>query len=178
MERDLDTLITLAKQGDENAFIDLVAQYKPLIESMSKSYKKKCANEMYSEEDFVQESTLALYSAVKTYKEKNEVTFGLYAKICIRNRLVSLLRTASKKSDKTVRVKSEQNEPVYRLLEAEKAKELEKRIQSSLSNFEWSVFCLYIQKKSYSEIAEAVRRPVKSVDNAICRIKKKLKDFM
>ena len=178
MEKDLSALIALAREGNEGAFSDIIAQYKPLLESMSKTYKKKCSNEMYSDDDFLQEATFALYSAVKTYKEDGEVTFGLYAKICIRNRLISLLRSASKKRDKAVARKSEQDEPIYRLIELEKAKELEKKIKGRLSEFEWAVFLLYIQKKSYAEIAESFGKSVKSVDNAIYRIKTKLKEFM
>lgn len=178
MEKEINTLITLAREGNENAFADLVAQYRPLLDSMAKSYKKKCSNELYSEEDFIQESTLALYSAVRTYKESGGVTFGLYAKICVRNRLISLLRSASKKRDKTDLPKNEHTEPLHRLLEAEGSKEIEKKIQAVLSDLEWSVFKLYVQKKSYSEMATILGRSVKTVDNAICRIKTKLKEFM
>lgn len=178
MDKDLVTLITLVRSGDEGAFADLTVQYKPLIESMAKTYYGKYVGELYSEEDFIQEATMAFYSAVRTYKDGNDVTFGLYAKICIRNRLVSQLRTGAKRSKKRVGSDKGYTEPSYRLLEKENLKQFEQKIKDALSEFEWLVFCLYIQKKSYAEIAEEVGKTEKSVDNAIYRIKKKLKELM
>ena len=64
MDKDLVTLITLVRSGDEGAFADLTVQYKPLIESMAKTYYGKYVGELYSEEDFIQEATMAFYSAV------------------------------------------------------------------------------------------------------------------
>lgn len=178
MERDLQTLITLARSGDEGAFSDLTERYKPLLESLSKSYAKKCTNEMYSEDDFVQEANLALYSAVCSYKDSDKVTFGLYAKVCIRNKLVSLLRASKKKLKKQDAPKNSFGEPMYKLLEKEGTERIEKKIRSVLSELEWSVFKLYIQRKPYAEIAEILGRSQKTVDNAIYRMKKKLKQFM
>lgn len=178
MEEDLNVLITRARDGDEGAFADLVVRYKPLLDSMARSYKKRCPNEMYSKDDFFQESTLALYSAVMTYKESDSVTFGLYAKICVKNRLVSLLRYASKKRQKAHVQKQNESDPVQRLLENEDSREIEKKVRSVLSDFEWSVFSLYIRNKSYAQIADALNRPEKSIDNAVYRIRTKLKKKM
>ncbi|MBR5314482.1 MAG: sigma-70 family RNA polymerase sigma factor [Clostridia bacterium] len=178
IDEKLQKLISLAREGDENSFSDLAEIYKPLIESMGKSYAKKCTSELYSEEDFLQEASLALYSAVRTYENSDKVTFGLYAKICIRNKLVSLLRSANKKVKKQETPKNDLGEPVHRLLEKENANQIEKKIQAILSNLEWEVFNLYIQKKSYIEIAEILGKSVKTVDNAIYRMKTKLKQLM
>jgi len=177
VEKELLSLIRLARSGSESAFADLTVQYKPLIESMSRSYYRKYSGELYSEEDFLQEASMALYSAVCSYNESDEVTFGLYAKICVRNRLVSLLRSASKKTKKTSGRGVEYTEPSHRLLEKEDIKQFEKKIEAVLSELEWSVFCLYIQKKSYADIARELCRSEKTVDNAIYRIKKKLKEL-
>lgn len=178
IDEKMQKLISLARSGDENSFSDLVDMYKPLTISMGKTYAKKCTSELYSEEDFIQEANLALYSAVRTYKTSDKITFGLYAKICIRNRLVSLLRSTNKKVKKQETPKNDLGEPVHRLLEKENANQIEKKIQSVLSDLEWSVFSLYIQKKSYVEIAEILGKSVKTVDNAIYRMKTKLKQLM
>ncbi|MBQ7969029.1 MAG: sigma-70 family RNA polymerase sigma factor [Clostridia bacterium] len=178
VDEKLQKLISLARAGDENSFSDLTELYKPLIESMGKTYAKKCTSELYSEEDFIQEATLGLYTAVRTYIDSDKVTFGLYAKVCIRNRLVSLLRSANKKVKKQETTKNDLGEPVHRLLEKENTNQIEKKIQSVLSDLEWSVFSLYIQKKSYIEIAEILGKSVKTVDNAVYRMKTKLKQLM
>ena len=172
---DLIRLITLARSGDEGAYADLTVMYKPLIESMGKNYAGKCDNALYTEDDFIQEANLGFYSAVRTYEETDKVTFGLYAKICVRNRLVSLLRASSRKPKKP-KVESEGEQDVLSgLLDRENTKEIEKRIEGVLSRLEWEVFCLYIQKCSYADIAERLGRTEKTVDNAIYRIKTKLK---
>ena len=172
------SLIGLAGSGDEKAFADLTVRYKPLIESMGKKYAAKCSNLIYTEDDFIQEATLGFYSAVRTYKETDKVTFGLYAKVCVRNRLVSLLRSSAKKakvSEKTERESASGGDVLSGLLGREDVKEIESKIEAVLSKFEWSVFGLYIERRSYAEIAEALGVSVKSVDNAIYRIKTKIK---
>lgn len=178
MEKNIESLITLVRNGNESAFSEIVSLYSPLLESMSKTYKKKCLNEIYSEEDFLQEATMALYSAVNSYREGNGVTFGLYSKVCIKNRLVSFLRSTSKKNVRTSDVKSGQSDPLMRLVENEGWAETEKKIRSCLSSLEWNVFVLYIRKKSYAEIARTLKIKEKSVDNAVYRLKNKLKQFM
>ena len=178
MDKNLLSLIELARLGDENSFADLMVMYKPLIESMGKSYAAKCGNVLFTEDDFVQEATLGFYSAVQSYKPSDKVTFGLYAKICVRNRLVSLLRFASKKAKNTEKSGEKRKgytDPVYSFYDEEVALQMEKKIEELLSGFEYSVFRLYIQNKSYKEIAEALGRSVKTVDNALYRIKTKLK---
>ena len=178
MDNKTVSLIALARAGDENAYNDLAAAYKPLIESMGKNYAVKCNSVLLTEDDFIQEANLGFFSAVRTYEPSDKVTFGLYAKICIRNRLVSLLRNASKKEKKrkdTPEHGKGYAEPVYGFLERENAEEIQKKIEAVLSRFELSVFSLYVQNKSYKEIAEALGRSVKTVDNALYRIKTKLK---
>ena len=107
MDNELLSLIGLARSGDGKAFADLTVKYKPLIESMGKRYAAKCSNLIYTEDDFIQEATLGFYSAVRTYRETDKVTFGLYAKVCVRNRLVSLLRSSGKKAKKPNRSERE-----------------------------------------------------------------------
>ena len=178
MDNDLKTLLTLARSGDENAFADLTEMYKPLILSMGKTYADKCGNLLYSTEDFVQEATLGFYSAVRSYNESDKVTFGLYAKVCVRNRLVSLLRSSAKKTKKPKPERREYSDLLTALLCKDDGVRMKNKIREELSSFEWQVFCLYIEKRSYAEMAEILGKPVKSVDNAIYRIKKKIKVLM
>ena len=176
MNEELFLLISRAREGDESAFSDLTLQYRPLIESMSRSFYEKNDGEAFSKDDVMQEATLAFYSAVCSYDMTSEVTFGLYAKICIRNRLISVQRAFyAKKKKKKHSEKAVSHDPVNRLLEKEDSELLEKKIGSVLSKYEMKVFRLYVQKKSYVEMASELGRSVKSVDNAIFRIKTKLK---
>lgn len=180
MDEKILSLIKLARSGDGDAFADLTVAYKPLIESMGKSYAKKCENLLFTEDDFLQEATLGFYSAVRTYEPSDKVTFGLYAKICVRNRLVSLLRASAKKVKKPRKATAKRQDdadPMHFFLEKENFEGLEKKVKDALSGLEWSVFSLYVENKSYKEISETIGRPVKTVDNAICRIRAKLKNI-
>jgi len=168
-------LIDGAAAGDEKAFSDLAEMYKPLLESMARKYAAMVDGGAASEEDLLQEATMALYSAVRSYNRSDKVTFGLYAKICIRNRLVSFLRAYSAKGKRIESGKEEYSEPSQSFFERENARETEGKIRSALSELEWEVFKLYVSKKSYAEIAESLGRSEKTVDNAIYRIKSKLK---
>ena len=176
MNEELISLISRARDGDEGAFSDLTLQYRPLIESMAHSFYKKSDGELFLMDDVMQEATLAFYSAVCSYEVNSSVTFGLYAKVCIRNRLVSMLRSFYAKKKKIGhQVKTVSQDPVSRLLDKENSEQLDRMIGSVLSDFEMSVFRLYVQRKSYLEIANELGKNVKSVDNAIFRIKTKLK---
>jgi len=172
-------LITRAKSGNNAAFSELVEMYSPLINSMVESFAGDARQYNLDIEDLRQEAIIALYGAVEAYNtEQQEVTFGLFAKICIRNRLISVVRncrgraeTETSESDTDLAASS----PEQHLIDRENYERLIKVIDESLTDYEKSVFKLFILDKSYREIAAALGRDVKSVDNAVCRIKKKLK---
>ena len=90
-------LVQAAAKGDPLAFEALQATYRPLIDSMAEQFRAK--SDDFRLEDLKQEVLLAFYRAVCTYQvEQKAVTFGLYAKIVIRNRLISLLRKQNRSS--------------------------------------------------------------------------------
>ena len=90
MERDT---ILAAQRGDETAFAALCRIYAPLILSMADRFGSADGMETVDREDLRQEATVAFYRALRSYDaDQSSVSFGLYAKICIRNRMISLLR--------------------------------------------------------------------------------------
>ena len=78
--------------GDEGAFELLLGEYRPLVESQVKSAVRKSPELSAEYDELMQEAGMALYAAAKKYRKSAEVTFGLYAKICVRNRIVSFVR--------------------------------------------------------------------------------------
>ena len=168
-------ILTAIQSGDQNAFSELLDGYQGLVKSMAQSFFNSCpATDL---EDFIQEASLALSDAAKTYRiGNNDVTFGLYAKICIRNRLISVQRKyrvktkASKVKDtKTAHTSKKINLPMdFSLADC---KEL-------LSRFENEVLLLYADGRSYSEIAQELSCSVKSIDNALYRIKRKIRNLI
>ena len=171
-------LLLSAKNGDQSAFSELVKIYSPLIDSMSERYGKFSDSDGGKPErdDMRQEACIGFYRALVTYDtEQDGVSFGLYAKICIRNRLVSILR--KKKSENKRIPKSEL--PVESAAAPQERRtdksELMALVDRKLSGYEKKVFLLYLDGASYGEISAKVGKPEKSVDNALFRARKKLR---
>ena len=184
----LSSVLDGIRHGDEGAFAALSEQYRPLAESMAARYaaKSDADDGFLTPDDFRQEAGLALYRAALSYNgEQTEVSFGLYAKICIRNALVSLLRRASKtKKAKTLAQTTaspkglSDEDPAFRLLTAEAKSSIVRQAREVLSPYELTIFEQYIAGKPPREIAKRVGHPVKSVNNAVYRIKAKLKGLL
>ncbi len=170
-------LITAAKNGDEGAFSLLCQTYKPLIENMTDRYITRLNAIIQDKDDLRQEATVAFYRAVMTYDlSQDKVSFGLYAKICIKNRMVSLVRRANKKSSpKTVSHQKDEGKRIGdRVFDFSELMEVSERI---LSKREALVFSLYVDGKTYKEISELLSVSEKSVDNALFRAKSKIKRY-
>ncbi len=172
--------LSKVKNGDREAFEALLCDYEPLIFSECSALLGKFPEYKEEREELLQEERLALYNAALKYRQSDEVTFGLYAKICIRNRLISYIRKlgAAKRridrlSEKTEKRASNSAEELA--ISAENSMALKELLDTEASEYEKAVFSLYLQKKSYAEIADRLGKSEKSVANAICRAKAKLK---
>lgn len=176
MEAIKQTLKALQK-GDSNSFTQIRADYDALLTSMV----NKCLTVYHYDaefDDLMQEASLALYHAALTYDlDQSEVTFGLYAKICIRNRLISAGRKLKrqKKNHRAAKLRSYTDRTQKRSVELAQLGNIDRVIEASFSDFEKSVFTLYLQGCSYKEMARALEKNEKSIDNAVCRMKSKLK---
>ncbi len=186
MKPDINSIIDRVLNGDDMAFAELCREYDPLIRSMSVKYAQMADDTDKKEvtEDLSQEATLALYRAAKTYRSENgEVSFGLYAKVCIRNALVSELRRMSrkKKTDKAhereLRIEQEgQMSPAKLGRIPFGAPDIELVLGSGLlSPFEKKVFDLYAGGMKIRDIADSLKKSSKSVSNAVFRIKSKVR---
>ena len=178
----INELVKRAQKGPngDQAFSELCTHYEGLVKSQVRKYFPE-ENDQY--EDLLQEGTLAFFDAVRTFDlEQSSVTFGLYAKICIRNRLISIKRKSDAKARRkaaaaagkefaarashTDEKKSSQKEEVARLVG---------QYGGRLAPLEKAVFPLYLEGLSYKEIAVSLGRDERSVGNAIYRMKRKLR---
>lgn len=176
-------LIRAFRAGDQKAFSELLGAYSPLIEA---SVTKHCAAYGLSAEvdDLRQEATLVFYNSVMTYElDQNEVEFGLYAKICITNALISQIR--SYKRHETERLYdtlsddcfvNDSEDPLRKILEQESIKSLYSAIRKHLSDFEYRIWQMYVSGRSVKEISVLVGKDEKSVNNAIYRTRAKLRE--
>ncbi len=181
-------LLSRVAEGDENAFEELALQYAPLIRAMSarfsRSFSETADTAAIGVQDLEQESRLALYRAAKTYDAaKNGVTFGLYAKICIRNSLVSMWRKSAASARALHRSKRDAQETVGKDTLAELLSEtatdaLRTRIREMLSPYEARIFEQYISGMSVKQISLNADKTEKSVSNALYRIRVKIKGLL
>ena len=194
MEKDLSSLLEQIRSGNEAAFSALAEIYRGVTDSAVRRFLPSFgigeadADGMYSEEDLRQEAMVALYRAALTYdaEEKGrDVSFGLYAKICVNNALISALRKYKneKKKREAAKQKSRSAEktnpgPLEMIAQREDAASLLAKIREQLSGLERQVFDYYIVGKSAGEIAERIGRSEKSVSNALYRMKVKVKGLL
>ena len=177
-------LLLLAKEGDGDAFARLAEEYKPMLESAVASYKADlCEQDV---EELHQEALLAFHRAVQSYELLyGNVSFGLYAKICVGKALVSALRQFKKNSGVVVISLDEvepsefvSGDPADSVIERENAAALRSFIRENLSKYENSVWWMHYSGMSIDEIAESLGSNKKSVSNALARIKRKLRALL
>ena len=177
---DINDLVKRAAAGNEIAFSDLLDRYTPLINRSVASFRY-CGMES---EDLSQEAIIALLFAVRTFRSESGVSFGLYAKICITNRLIT---TAKKRvapgfsvSYEEARERSDEgaNDPSVVLGDAERIETIVRSAKKELSGFENRVFDLYLAGYTAKETAALLSIGEKSVSNALFRIRGKLKKLL
>lgn len=169
-------LILLAKNGSQPAFLELTELYSPLINSMAEKFRVKAGETTLGADDLRQEALVAFYNALLSFDtEQDKVSFGLYAKICIRNRMISILRKLpSRRAAKEFNSGAAGN-PEAGYIENENYRLMLDKFGNTLTKYEKSVFYLYLNGRSYKEIALSLGKPEKSVDNALYRAKTKLR---
>ena len=187
-ERDeIKTLVLAAQSGDQNAFGRLLEVYDPLISATVSKFKISGMSDA-DEEDLRQEAILAFYSALVAYDPSfSGVEFGLYAKVCICNRLVSQMRilkrhlshsVVSYDTEKLLQQLASTEDPAARIVEIESERSLLRLINGNLSPYEQRVFRMYVSGMSAAKMAEKLESTEKSVNNAVYRIRKKLKQIL
>lgn len=178
-------MISKVKGGDQKAFSELLQLYEPLFTSLL----SKCGQEQANEqdlEDIKQELTVVFYHAILSFDLKqNDVNFGLYAKICLQNALMTQLRNLRKRAnlmpilfagdEEILNAAVEDDEFFDSFAKNEELQELTHKIERELSPLENRVWRLYITGMSCKGIASEVQKSEKSVENAIFRIRQKLR---
>ncbi len=171
--------ILRVREGDQTAFGELLEEYMPLIHAQVTCHGAELGE--YDREDLRQIASVALYRAAIAFDlAQCEVEFGLYAKICISNALVSQLRLQRRRvpevSVELVSPLEESDEdPARRVMEEEAYTALYDRIRALLSGYENRVWSLFVAGRSAKEIAALLHKDTHSVENAVYRIRQKLR---
>ena len=190
-ERADEALCTLAASGDRIAEEALVMRYHRLVRICARPYFLAGGDS----EDLIQEGMVGLLAAIREYDSGKAASFRTFADVCIKNRLISVIKAAAR--DKHIPLNNYvsfetplfsgngdhyaygaadqlQEDPEAILLGREAFQERMRALEGQLSGFEASILRLYLNGLSYSEIAAEVNKSPKSVDNAVQRIRRKL----
>ena len=178
-----DHALVAAAKGSQEALEMLIIRYQGLV--------KTCARSLYlvgaDHEDLLQEGMIGLLTAARTFDPARDDSFSSYASLCIRTRMFSAIRSANALkhaplndsvsiqtfSFESLSDTSLKADPESRLIGREGFDEFMEALQAKLSATERQVLNVYLDGLSYAQIAQVIHRPVKSVDNAVQRIRKK-----
>ncbi len=177
-------LIRRAKSGDQTAFEELLNRYAPLINSLTAQLGTSLPT-AEDNEDLRQEAVIGFYSALMRFDtEQSRVQFGLYAKECIRNSLLSHLRRIKRHKsvllleDGEAEDTADESDPAQDLVEEESFLQLSRLIREELSPYENRIWWLYLSGRTAKEIAIMLGKDEKSVQNAVYRIRRKLREII
>jgi len=191
-----EQIVAMAQQGDAMALEHLLGKHKNFVRSKARSYFLIGADH----EDIVQEGMIGLFKAIRDYLPDRLSSFRAFAELCITRQIITAIKTATRQkhvplnsyvslnkpvfdeeSDRTlmdVIVEGRAQNPEELIIGRENLVSIRDRVDQSLSKLEQDVLNAYLDGKSYQEIAEKLERHVKSIDNALQRVKRKLERFL
>lgn len=191
-----EDVIQEAKVGNEKALEYLINKYKSFVRAKARTYFLIGADR----EDIIQEGMIGLFKAIRDYKGDKLSSFRAFAELCITRQIITAIKTATRQkhiplnsyvslnkpifdeeSDRTLMdIISEENisDPEELVINREEFIGIENKMGEILSSLEWEVLTSYLEGKSYQEIAEDLDRHVKSIDNALQRVKRKLEKYL
>lgn len=181
-EEEIAGLLTLAQQGDKDAVSKLVDMALPIVEAQARSF----SGNGFEFADLSQEGMIGVLCAIGTYNKDAGASFKTYLNICVKNRLLSVIRKRSEKSvffDKAISLSTDDSEMATsqsleeQLIGEDGYKRIFEFIDSELSKKERETLLLFISGLSYEKIADKTGATVKAVDGTLQRARKKLKLF-
>ncbi|MCM3387671.1 RNA polymerase sporulation sigma factor SigH [Ureibacillus chungkukjangi] len=187
-----EQLIEEVHHGNTEALDYLITKYRLFVKAKARSYFLIGADK----EDIIQEGMIGLYKSIRDFKGDKLSSFRAFAELCITRQIITAIKTATRQkhiplnsyvsldkpiydeeSDRTlmdVITSTESDDPVHLMINREEYSHLEEKIGEILSELEQQVLALYLDGQSYNEISEGLNRHVKSIDNALQRVKRKL----
>ncbi|MEW9124962.1 MAG: RNA polymerase sporulation sigma factor SigH [Thermotaleaceae bacterium] len=193
---DDEVIVELAKSDNPGALEYIISKYKSFVRTKARAYFLVGADN----DDIVQEGMIGLYKAIRDYDKHKLTSFRSFAEICITRQIITAIKSATRQKHIPLNFYVSLNKPVYEeesertledIISGNKATDpmelfigredmdiMESKIGEVLSELEMEVLMSYIDGKTYQEIAEDLNRDVKSVDNALQRVKRKLERFL
>ena len=191
-----EAIIELFRDGDVYAQEYLITKYKNFVRSKARSYFLIGADK----EDIIQEGMIGLYKAIRDFRDDKQSSFRAFADLCITRQIITAIKTATRQKHIPLNSYVSLNKPIYDeesdrtlldvisglriadpeeiVINREQMEDIESQMDHLLSSLELEVLNLYLEGKSYQEIAEHLDRHVKSIDNALQRVKRKLGKYL
>ena len=191
-----EDIVDLAQQGEQFAVEYLVDKYRNFVRAKARSYFLRGADK----EDIIQEGMIGLFKAIRDYKADKLTSFRAFAELCITRQIITAIKTATRQKHIPLNSYVSLNKPIYDeesdrtlmdilsttkitnpeeiIISREEFVFIERKMGEILSSLEWKVLMAYLEGKSYQEIAVDLKRHVKSIDNALQRVKRKLEKYL
>lgn len=191
-----EELVALAQTGDKIALEAILSRYKNLVYAKAKPYFLAGADE----DDIIQEGFIGLYKAVKDFDGDKLPFFKVFAGVCVSRRIITAVKAATRQKHIPLNsyvsldnnsyesgseakfpelvANKELQDPETILIDRENIDGIEYKINKALSKLELEVLVYYLRDMSYQEIAKVLGKDIKSVDNAVQRIRKKLENIL
>jgi len=190
-----EEIVKLANGGDLLALEHLIYKYKDLVKVKAKVYYIVGADR----DDIVQEGMIGLYKAIRDFRDERTSSFRNFADICVTRQMITAIKTATRQKHLPLNGYISLNKPIYSdgtstmaetvssdgatdpmelFIGKEELDATEEKINSVLSSLERQVLTYYVEGRSYEEIALDLNRRVKSIDNALQRIKRKIERYL
>lgn len=191
-----EEVVDLARAGSVLAQEYLINKYRSFVRAKARSYFLIGADR----EDIIQEGMIGLYKAIRDFRGDKLASFKAFAELCIQRQIITAIKTATRQKHIPLNSYISLNRPIYDedsdrtlidvmpgadvtdpeeiVINGEEASYIESRMTELLSDLERQVLAYYLDGKSYMEIAADLNRHVKSIDNALQRVKRKLEKFV
>lgn len=191
-----ELVVDWANGGDVLAQEHLIRKYKNFVRAKARSYFLVGADT----EDIIQEGMIGLFKAIRDFNIEKNSNFKAFAELCVKRQIITAIKSATRQKHIPLNSYVSFSKPIYddeserTLLDVlkgrksmnpetlyisrEEVSSIKERIGKILSVLEWDVLTCYLAGESYQEIAEELNRPVKSIDNALQRVKKKLEKYL
>ncbi|MBD8070969.1 RNA polymerase sporulation sigma factor SigH [Bacillus sp. PS06] len=191
-----EEVVELVHSGESDALDYLINKYKNFVRAKARSYFLIGADR----EDIVQEGMIGLYKAIRDFKEDKLTSFKAFAELCITRQIITAIKTATRQKHIPLNSYVSLDKPIYDeesdrtlmdvisgakvmdpeelIINQEKFDDIEIKMAELLSDLERKVLALYLDGRSYQEISEDLNRHVKSIDNALQRVKRKLERYL
>ena len=195
-QQDEYDIVLKASKGDKIALEYIIKKYRNFVKAKAKSYFLIGADK----EDIIQEGMIGLYKAVRDFDASKTNSFKGFADICITRQIITAIKTAPRQKHIPLNSYISLNKPVYDeesertlldiiatsivtdpeelIISKEELKHIESKMNELLSDLELQVVEYYLNGKSYQYIADKLKRDVKSIDNALQRVKRKLEKHL